>query len=59
MRDIEEVCDRVLFMHQGKTVAEGSPSEIITRFNETSMEEVFIRIVRDGDIEAAAGTGKS
>lgn len=52
MRDIEEVCDRVIFMHQGKTVAQGSPAEVIARFNKTSMEDVFIRIVRDGDIEA-------
>lgn len=51
MRDIEEVCDRVLFMHQGKTVAQGSPAEVIARFNKTSLEDVFIRIVRDGDIE--------
>ncbi|MES2707475.1 MAG: ABC transporter ATP-binding protein [Verrucomicrobiota bacterium] len=53
MRDIEEVCDRVIFMHQGKVVTEGSPAQVISRFNETSMEDVFIRIVRDGDIEAA------
>ena len=29
MRDIEEVCDRVLFMHKGKVVTEGSPQEVI------------------------------
>lgn len=58
MRDIEEVCDRVLFMHKGNTVAEGSPAEVIARFNETSMEDVFIRIVRDGDLEGVEG-GKS
>lgn len=53
MRDIEEVCDRVLFMNQGKVVAEGSPAEVIARFDESSMEEVFIRIVRGGDLETA------
>lgn len=52
MRDIEEVCDRVLFMHKGKVVAEGSPAEVVRKFEEDSMEDVFIRIVRDGDIEA-------
>ncbi len=51
MRDIEEVCDRVLFMHQGKVVAEGSPAEVIAKFDETTMENVFIRIVRGGDLE--------
>lgn len=53
MRDIEEVCDRVLFMHKGRVVAEGSPKEVVARFDESSMEEVFIRIVRGGDIEDA------
>lgn len=53
MRDVEEVCDRVVFMHRGKVVTEGSPSEIVTRFQQTSMEDVFIRIVRDGVIEDA------
>ncbi len=53
MRDIEEVCDRVLFMHKGKVVTEGSPQEVLDKFKQTSMEDVFIRIVRDGDIEEA------
>jgi len=51
MRDIEEVCDRVIFMHTGKVVAEGSPAEVIAKFDETTMEQVFIRIVRGGDLE--------
>ncbi len=29
MRDVEEVCDRVLFMHKGKVVTEGSPREVV------------------------------
>jgi ABC-2 type transport system ATP-binding protein len=51
MRDVEEVCDRVLFMHKGKVVTEGRPREVIERFKQTDMEGVFIRIVREGDIE--------
>ena len=53
MRDIEEVCDRVCFMHKGKVVARGTPQEVIAQFQQSSMEDVFIRIVRDGDIEEA------
>jgi ABC-2 type transport system ATP-binding protein len=51
MRDVEEVCDRVLFMHKGRVVAEGTPKEVVERFQQTDMEGVFIRIVREGDIE--------
>lgn len=54
MRDVEEVCDRVLFMHKGKVVTTGSPREVIAQFQQTDMEGVFIRIVREGDIEEKA-----
>ncbi|MEM7146231.1 MAG: ABC transporter ATP-binding protein [Verrucomicrobiota bacterium] len=49
MRDVEEVCDRVIFMHKGKVLCEGTPEEIVKRFQEDSLEEVFIRVARGGD----------
>jgi ABC-2 type transport system ATP-binding protein len=51
MRDIEEVCDRVIFLHKGKVVAEGTPGEIVKRSQQSSLEDVFIKIARSGDIE--------
>jgi ABC-2 type transport system ATP-binding protein len=56
MRDIEEVCDRVIFMHKGRVVASGTPTEVLAGFKENSMENVFIRIVRGGDLEEAPAT---
>ena len=53
MRDVEEVCDRVLFMHKGRVMAEGTPQDVISKFHEKSLEEVFIRIARSGDVLAA------
>lgn len=50
MKDIEEVCDRVIFLHKGKIVAEGTPAEIVERSSGSSLEEVFIKIARDGEI---------
>ncbi len=50
MRDVEEVCDRVLFLHKGRLIAEGSPQEVIARFNQKSLEEVFITVARSGDL---------
>jgi ABC-2 type transport system ATP-binding protein len=47
MRDIEEICDRVIFLHLGKSVMEGSPSFIKNHFNEESLEDVFIKIARN------------
>ena len=50
MKDIEEVCDRVIFLHKGKIVREGSPAEIVARSSGASLEDVFIKIARDGEI---------
>jgi len=52
MRDIEEVADRILFLHRGKVVAEGTPDEIRARFQQQSLEEVFIHIAREGEVKA-------
>jgi len=51
MRDIEEVCDRVIFLHKGKVVTEGTPTEIVARSEQSSLEDVFIKIARSGDVE--------
>jgi ABC-2 type transport system ATP-binding protein len=51
MRDIEEVCDRVIFLHKGKVVREGTPDEIKAHSATGSLEDVFIKIARDGEIQ--------
>lgn len=51
MKEIEEICDRVIFLHRGRKMAEGPPREVIARFNEESLERVFIRIARDGELK--------
>jgi ABC-2 type transport system ATP-binding protein len=51
MRDIEEVCDRVIFLHKGKIVTQGTPKEIVERMQQNTLEDVFIKIARSGDIE--------
>lgn len=46
MRDIHEVCDRVLFLHEGKILASGTADEITARFSGKDLDEVFIKIAR-------------
>lgn len=53
MRDVEEVCDRILFMHQGRVLFAGTAAEILEHFKEDSLESLFIRVARGGEIEAA------
>ena len=50
MRDIEEVCDRVIFLHKGKIVCEGTPTDIVARSSSATLEDVFIKIARDGEV---------
>ena len=56
MRDIEEICDRVLFLHNGRLMTEGTPSQVLERFRTRSLEEVFIRIARSGEVVAGGGS---
>jgi ABC-2 type transport system ATP-binding protein len=55
MRDVEEVCDRVLFMHKGRIIAEGTPQQVKDKFKQTSLEDVFISVARGGDVMAGGG----
>lgn len=51
MRDITEVCDRVLFLHEGKILAGGTADEIVAQFQQEDLENVFIKIARSGGLE--------
>lgn len=55
MREMELMCNRVLFLARGRAVTEGSPREVIERANTASLEEVFIAIARDGELRDVAG----
>ena len=50
MRDIETICDRIIFLHKGKIIVEGTRDEIKQHFKEQSLEDVFIHIARDGEV---------
>jgi ABC-2 type transport system ATP-binding protein len=51
MREIELVCDRVIFLSRGKLVAQGTPREILERADSESLEKVFIALARGGRLE--------
>jgi ABC-2 type transport system ATP-binding protein len=50
MAEVEALCDRVLFLHRGKAITEGTPKEVADRFQKDSLEKVFIHLARTGDI---------
>jgi ABC-2 type transport system ATP-binding protein len=47
MREMEEMSDRIIFLQRGKIVAEGTAREIVSRFGEADLEEVFLKIARE------------
>jgi ABC-2 type transport system ATP-binding protein len=50
MREVELMCDRVIFISRGRIVTEGTPAEIVERARSQSLEDLFISIARDGEL---------
>jgi ABC-2 type transport system ATP-binding protein len=46
MYEVEEVCDRVLFLLQGRVLLEGDPKTLPREHGEKSLEELFIAVAR-------------
>lgn len=46
MLEVEELCDRAIFINEGKIVTIGTPQELIKRFGKKDLNEVFIKIAR-------------
>ncbi len=46
MKDIEILCDRIVFLHQGAILAQGTSAELKTLFDRDHLDEVFIRVAR-------------
>jgi ABC-2 type transport system ATP-binding protein len=55
MKDVEELCDRILFVAGGKIIADGKTEDVLTKFEKSSLEELFIKIARDGEITILGG----
>jgi ABC-2 type transport system ATP-binding protein len=47
MKEMEEMSDRIIFLHKGKIIAEGKPDEIIQSFRRRNLEEVFLKVARE------------
>ncbi len=54
MPEVEELCNRILFIHEGRLVTQGTPVEVMKNFQSGNLEQVFIKIVRRGDFVVKA-----
>lgn len=47
MYEVEEVCDRVLFIASGKILLQGNPKTLPNEHGKSSLEELFITVARE------------
>ncbi|WP_338863283.1 ABC transporter ATP-binding protein [Myxococcus stipitatus] len=47
MYEVEEVCDRVLFMSHGKVLLQGDPRKLPQEHGKATLEELFITVARE------------
>jgi ABC-2 type transport system ATP-binding protein len=47
MREVEEVCDRVLFLSRGRVLLEGDPRTLPAAHGRATLEELFIAVARE------------
>ena len=50
MQEVEAFCDRIIFLHRGRKLAEGAPREVMERFRSRSLDELFIRVAKSGEL---------
>ena len=48
MREMEKISARVVFMHKGKIIATGRPSEVVRQFEGHDLEDAFLKVIRGG-----------
>jgi ABC-2 type transport system ATP-binding protein len=47
MYEVEEVCDRVLFLSHGKILLEGNPKRLPREYGKETLEELFVAVARE------------
>lgn len=47
MFEVQEVCDRVLFLSRGKILLQGDPKTLPAAYGKTTLEELFITVARE------------
>ena len=47
MSEVERICDRVIIIHKGRIIEEGTIEELKTKYNNENVEEIFMQLVGD------------
>jgi sodium transport system ATP-binding protein len=49
MHEVQKLCDRVAIIYKGRLQAEGVPADLLERFNQPDLEELFFALVERAD----------
>jgi len=49
MYEIEDICDNILFLYQGKIILEGNPKRLVVEYGNKNLEELFIKIANNSN----------
>jgi ABC-2 type transport system ATP-binding protein len=53
MSDVEQVCERVVFLSQGRIVADGTPEEVASTYGRGDLEGVFLHLAERHETASA------
>lgn len=46
MEEVEELCERVIFINKGKIIDEGAPEDLVKKYGHADLNDVFLTIAR-------------
>lgn len=49
MSEVEKLCDRIVMIHKGKILEQGTMAELKKKYNHDNMEEIFVRLAGDNN----------
>lgn len=49
MQEVEKLCDRIVIIHKGSIVEEGTIKHIKEKYESDNMEDIFVKLVGDGN----------
>jgi sodium transport system ATP-binding protein len=49
MNEVERLCDRIVIIHKGKILEEGTVEELKKKYSNDNMEEIFMQLVGDNN----------
>ena len=57
MHEVAKLCSRLAIIHKGRVQAEGEPADLLDRYGQPDLEELFFYLVERADAGAAAVAG--